>query len=165
MFLAAFNDATGSRSFLTLAASCDGRRWQRMAVLEDDPVGSFSYPNPPRPAFPGSQQITAPSRPGALRTCKLQLCSLAVCLQPSMPTLLCIACHVSYLSLLLNSLLLLLRSRFLCWQGTKFVGYNDHQPLTAAHHLAGCCFVHLLGGITRLSTPCRGLSAYAPRRP
>lgn len=43
--LVAFNDATDSRSFLTLAASCDaGRSWSRAAVLEDHCGGSFSYP-------------------------------------------------------------------------------------------------------------------------
>ena len=42
--LVAFNDATDSRSFLTLATSCDnGHAWTRAAVLEDDPEGSFSY--------------------------------------------------------------------------------------------------------------------------
>ena len=44
VFLTAFNDARDSRSFLTLAASCDGHQWQHVAVLEDDPQGSFSYP-------------------------------------------------------------------------------------------------------------------------
>ena len=44
IWVMAFNDATDSRSFLTLAASCDGASWQRIAVLEDEPAGSFSYP-------------------------------------------------------------------------------------------------------------------------
>ena len=44
VFLVAFNNATDSRSYLTLAASCDGLSWRRLAVLGDDPQGSFSYP-------------------------------------------------------------------------------------------------------------------------
>lgn len=43
--LIAFNDAPDSRSYLTLATSCNGgASWKRIAVLEDDPAGSFSYP-------------------------------------------------------------------------------------------------------------------------
>ena len=42
--LAAYNDAPDSRSLLTLAVSCDGHAWRRVAVLEDDLEGSFSYP-------------------------------------------------------------------------------------------------------------------------
>ncbi|KAK9797082.1 hypothetical protein WJX73_005306, partial [Symbiochloris irregularis] len=45
MLLLAFNDATDSRSLLTLAASWDGgTHWTRVALLEDDSAGSFSYP-------------------------------------------------------------------------------------------------------------------------
>ena len=44
IFVMAFNDATDSRSYLTLAASCNGHTWQRVVLLEDDPAGSFSYP-------------------------------------------------------------------------------------------------------------------------
>ena len=43
--LTAFNDAPDSRSFLTLATSCNGGiSWARLALLEDSSRGSFSYP-------------------------------------------------------------------------------------------------------------------------
>ena len=72
VFVAAFNNATGSRSFLTLAASCDGHQWQRVAVLEDDPVGSFSYPT--LQDLPSQVSQISISRPLALQELWLQQC-------------------------------------------------------------------------------------------
>lgn len=41
----AFNNDARTRSALTLARSQDaGASWHNLAVLEDDPLGSFSYP-------------------------------------------------------------------------------------------------------------------------
>ena len=43
--LIAYNDDTESRSGLTLARTWDGGvSWEKVLVLEDDPLGSFSYP-------------------------------------------------------------------------------------------------------------------------
>ena len=45
VLLLAYNDLVEDRSRLALATSTDtGASWRRVAVLEDDPRGSFHYP-------------------------------------------------------------------------------------------------------------------------